>query len=198
MDGFIFVGTNFRGSNKNDPFMGFKLRGLGIFFHNSYRKLPFRLYWNSWIGLSTKTTKIGTPQNLSHPQYLMVKLDWSHKSLIGTILNKKPNIFYFSPRTLHLHRGVCTPRPWWQCTDHLATATYPQHGLVYRILVQHVRPWHGHAQRVLPGERTIQHRSVDKTGLVQQVVKDFICPLIKLSGAYCICPVCLCFSNGYL
>ena len=70
MDGFIFVGTNFRGLNKNDIFVGFKFRGHSIFFHNSYRKLPFRGYWNSWIGPSTKTTKIGTPRNLSHPQYM--------------------------------------------------------------------------------------------------------------------------------
>ena len=27
VDGFIFVGTNFRGLNKNDTFFGFKIRG---------------------------------------------------------------------------------------------------------------------------------------------------------------------------
>ena len=32
VDGFIFVGTNFRGLNKNDTFMGFKSRGHSIFF----------------------------------------------------------------------------------------------------------------------------------------------------------------------
>ena len=62
------MGTNFRGLNKNDTFVGFKIRGHSIFFRNSYRKLPFRGYWNSWIGPSTKTMKIGTPWNLSHPQ----------------------------------------------------------------------------------------------------------------------------------
>ena len=41
VDGFIFVGTNSRGLNKNDIFVGFKIRGQSIFFHNSYRKLPF-------------------------------------------------------------------------------------------------------------------------------------------------------------
>ena len=66
VDGFIFVGTNFRGLNKNDTFVGFKIRGHSVFFHNSYKKLPFRGFWNSWIGPSTKTTKIGTPRNLSH------------------------------------------------------------------------------------------------------------------------------------
>ena len=40
-----------------------------IFLHYSYMTLPFRGYWNSWIGPSTKTTKIGTPRNLNHPQY---------------------------------------------------------------------------------------------------------------------------------
>ena len=34
VDGFIFVGTNFRGLNKNDIFVGFKIRGHSIFFHN--------------------------------------------------------------------------------------------------------------------------------------------------------------------
>ena len=66
---YFFKGTNFRGLNKYDTFVGFKIRGRSIFFHNSYRKLPFRWYWNSWIETSTKTTKICTPWNLSHPQY---------------------------------------------------------------------------------------------------------------------------------
>ena len=39
VDGFIFMDTNFRGLNKNDTFVGFKIRGNCIFFHNSYRKL---------------------------------------------------------------------------------------------------------------------------------------------------------------
>ena len=39
VDGFIFVGTNFRGLNKNDTFVGFEIRGFSIFLHNSYRKL---------------------------------------------------------------------------------------------------------------------------------------------------------------
>ena len=69
-DGFIFVGTNFRGLNKIDNFVGFKICGFSIFIHNLYRKLPFHGYWNSWIRPSMKTTKIGTPRNLSHPQYI--------------------------------------------------------------------------------------------------------------------------------
>ena len=52
VDGFIFVGTNFRGLNKNDTFVGFRIRGHSIFSHNSYRKLPFRGYFNSWIGVT--------------------------------------------------------------------------------------------------------------------------------------------------
>ena len=70
VDGFIFVGTNFRGLNKNDTFVGFKIRGHSIFFRNSYGKLPFRGYWNSWIRSSTKTMKIVTLRNLSHLQYI--------------------------------------------------------------------------------------------------------------------------------
>ena len=60
VDGFILVGINFRGLNKNYPFMGFRIRGHSIFFNYLYRKFPFRGYWNMWIGPSTKTTKIGT------------------------------------------------------------------------------------------------------------------------------------------
>ena len=70
MDGFIFVGTDFCGLSKYDTFIGFKIRGHSIFLHNSYRKLLFRGYYISWIGPSTKTTKIGTPRKLSHPQYM--------------------------------------------------------------------------------------------------------------------------------
>ena len=64
VDGFIFVGTGFCGLNKNDTFVGFKIRGHSIFFDNSYRKLSFHGYLNCWIRSSTKTTKIGTPRNL--------------------------------------------------------------------------------------------------------------------------------------
>ena len=42
----IFASTNFCGLDKNDTFVGFKIRGHGIFFHSLYRKLPFRGYWN--------------------------------------------------------------------------------------------------------------------------------------------------------
>ena len=45
VDGFIFVGTN------------------------------FRWHWNSWMEPSTKTTKIGTPRKLSHPQYLVEDIE---------------------------------------------------------------------------------------------------------------------------
>ena len=74
VDGFIFVGTNFRRFNKNGTFVGFKIRCHSIFLHNSYRKLLIRWYWNSWIGPSTKTRKICTPQKLSHSQYVDTKL----------------------------------------------------------------------------------------------------------------------------
>ena len=32
------MGTDFRGLNKNDTFVGFKIRGYSIFFHNLYRQ----------------------------------------------------------------------------------------------------------------------------------------------------------------
>ena len=66
----IFMGTNFRGFNKNDIFVGFNIRGHNVFLHSSYRKSLFRGYLNSWVGPSTKTTKIGTPRKLSHTQYV--------------------------------------------------------------------------------------------------------------------------------
>ena len=71
VDGFIFVGTNFRGLKENDTFVGFKIHGHNIFLHNSYRTLLISGYWNSWIGPSTKTTKIDTPRKLSHPEYVV-------------------------------------------------------------------------------------------------------------------------------
>ena len=59
----------FRGLNKNDTFVGLNIRGHNIFLLSSCLNSLFRCYWNSWIGHSTKTTKIGTPRKLSHPQY---------------------------------------------------------------------------------------------------------------------------------
>ena len=67
VNGFIFVGSNFCGLNKIDTFVGFKICGHSIFLHNS-----FPGYWNSRIGPSTK---IGTPQKLSHPQYIVYSVD---------------------------------------------------------------------------------------------------------------------------
>ena len=69
MDCLIFIVTNFRGLKKNQTFVWFKIRCHSIFLNNSYRKSLFRLHWNSWMGPSTKTTKIGTQHKLSHPQY---------------------------------------------------------------------------------------------------------------------------------
>ena len=34
VNGFIFMGTNFRGLYKNDTFVGFKIRGHSTFFNN--------------------------------------------------------------------------------------------------------------------------------------------------------------------
>ena len=74
VDGFILMGTNFCELNENDTFVGFKIRGHGIFLHNSYRKSLIRGYCSSWIGPSTKTTKIGTPRILGDPQYYEIPL----------------------------------------------------------------------------------------------------------------------------
>ena len=38
VDVLIFMGTNFRGSNENDTFAGFNIRGHSNFLHNSYKK----------------------------------------------------------------------------------------------------------------------------------------------------------------
>ena len=69
VDGFILVGPNFCGLNENDTFVGFKICGYIIFLHNSYKKLLICRYLKSWVGPSTKTTKIGPHEKLSHPQY---------------------------------------------------------------------------------------------------------------------------------
>ena len=53
-------------------FVGFKICGHSIFLHNPYRKSLIHGFWNSWTRPSTKTTKIGTPRKLSHPQYSSV------------------------------------------------------------------------------------------------------------------------------
>ena len=63
VNGFIFVGTNFRGFNKNHLFVGFKICGQTIFVHHKYRKLIFHGYWNWWFRHSTKTTKIVPNEN---------------------------------------------------------------------------------------------------------------------------------------
>ena len=62
--GFIFVGTNFRGLNKTDTFVGFKICGHSIFFKNSYRKLPIHWYWNLWIGPPRKPRKLVPPTKI--------------------------------------------------------------------------------------------------------------------------------------
>ena len=66
VDGFIFVGTNFRGFKKNQTFVGFKIHGHSIIFHNSYRNLLFR--WDP----PRKPRKLVPPWKLSHPQYIEV------------------------------------------------------------------------------------------------------------------------------
>ena len=107
MDGFIFVSTNFRGLNKNDTFVGFKIRGYSIFFHNSYRKLPFRGFWNSRIGPSTKTTKIGTQRKLSHPQYGLTYTStdckgYKHQETIANYV-----IYLMIQHTFHYQKTPC-------------------------------------------------------------------------------------------
>ena len=67
VDGFIFVGTNFRGSCQNYTFVGVKICSHSIYLHNSYQKSLFDGYYISWIWPSTKT---GTPRKLRHPQYI--------------------------------------------------------------------------------------------------------------------------------
>ena len=73
--GFIFLGTNCRRLSKNHTFVGSKIHGHSIFFHNSYSKSLFRGYLISWIGPSIKTTKIRTPRKLCHPKYCFVQTE---------------------------------------------------------------------------------------------------------------------------
>ena len=60
---FIFVGTNFRGLNKNHTFQGLKICVHSIFLYNSYRKSLFHGYKNLWIRPSMKTTKLVPDEN---------------------------------------------------------------------------------------------------------------------------------------
>ena len=66
VDGFIFVGTNFRGLNKNCIFVGIKIRGYYIFLHKSYRKSLFRWFWNSW--------KVPVPSTKNHKKLAPKKI----------------------------------------------------------------------------------------------------------------------------
>ena len=46
-------------------------------------------YMNSWIGPSTKTTKIGTPQKLSHSQYMPFHIDFQKLDIKEKTFNKE-------------------------------------------------------------------------------------------------------------
>ena len=74
VDNLIFMGTNFRRLNKHDTFEGFIIRGQYIVLHNPYGKSPNRVFWNSWMGPSTKSTKIGSPRKVNHQQYSNIKI----------------------------------------------------------------------------------------------------------------------------
>ena len=74
MDGFIFVGANFRRLNKNDIIVGFQIRGYSIFIHTENRH------------------KITIPINFYTENFDVLKLH-KHKSRtinITAILNKMP------------------------------------------------------------------------------------------------------------
>ena len=57
-----------------------------------YWKSLFRGYWNSWIGPSTKTTKMGTPRKLNHPQSTALGMDNNSLKyhLDSNFSNKRP------------------------------------------------------------------------------------------------------------
>ena len=59
----------FRGYQFSWIELKWRIHGIQFRSHNSYRKLLFRCYWNSWMGPSMKTTKICTPQKFSHSQH---------------------------------------------------------------------------------------------------------------------------------
>ena len=105
VNGFIFVGTNFCRLNRKGISFGIKIRGFYIFIHKSNRKLLFRWYWNSWIGPSTKTTKIDTPWKLCLSQYI------EPSNELKTVPNKYQAIY--SKYILGLRPGTCClPPPW--------------------------------------------------------------------------------------
>ena len=73
--------------------VGFKIPGHNIFFHNSYRKSLIRGYWNSWTGPSMKTTEIGTPGKLSHPQSILEIIKFFLHLLNVPLPSPLPNSF---------------------------------------------------------------------------------------------------------
>ena len=53
-----------------------------LWYFHSYRKSLIRGYWNLWI---RRSTKIGTPQKLSHPQYPCSSTTlWQFQSILST------------------------------------------------------------------------------------------------------------------
>ena len=129
----------FRGLNKSGTFVGFKILGHSNFFHNSYRKSPFRGYWNSWIRPSTKTTKIGMrrkfkPSTVMHYKITILFLNlifWAYVYLDFWSLYSQPRQhsrccrFHHQTRSLpvsdHSHQGrrtdggACTRQEWCMC-----------------------------------------------------------------------------------
>ena len=107
--------------NQNDTFTGFKIPSHLIFLHNLYRKSLFHEYWNSPIGPSTNTMKIGTPWKSIHS----TSNEYFNQD---SVINFNINIFilqeyffclimYVYMSTYHLtylseHQFFCMSEPW--------------------------------------------------------------------------------------
>ena len=162
VDGFIFVCTNCRGFNKNDKFVGFKIRGLSIFLHYLYRKFPFRWYWNSWIGPSTKTMKIGKPApTVFWPQLVLY-------------LHVGRNIFFTVVKIKHWPQLLRIIKFYWKWIVSLGLNHFNRdlkHVLVGQIPPQQQCPGHGKQLReVSPSKLPVKRNSRKKLLCVNYVV----------------------------
>ena len=70
VDGFIFVGTNFRGLTQNEIFVGSKLVDIVFWFMIHIENYHFVGTGIRGLNPPRKSPKIDTPRNLSNPQYL--------------------------------------------------------------------------------------------------------------------------------
>ena len=84
------MGTNFLGLNKNNKFARFKIPGHSILFNNSYRKLKFCGYWNSWKFPGKPRTLVPLHKNKLSTVYTVLQAE----GIESTFAILWPEIFY--------------------------------------------------------------------------------------------------------